>query len=328
MKVFFSYDHSGVKMRTAKAVICDWFTFMLSIPQTEPMSAAQKFTQWSSLLAYCAGGFSLLVCPQLWKFLLQLEFQGRTEGYLRVIGLGVFIIGFKIVIAARSNFQDSHNVTILGSVISRLLYVNGILIMLVLRNMLPLSFALVFMALDTLLPLITLVIWCRETEGASMSLFFREVFSPILKFRGLTSGGPIAAVFSVGIFQLFFWLIFVIRPDIAQEKLQLDQFQAHSSGYLAAVFFTLSVHGWYHVTNASSANHPFVPATIFYRVALSVPVLLILRFVNQIELNLCLTLIGFDICLSILVLILVTFSKRKISNESEERTQLTHEEKD
>lgn len=324
--IFICFLSSSDKtMKTTKAVVCDWFTFMLSIPRTEPMTAVQKFTQWSSVLAYCAGGFSLLVCPQLWKVLLQLEFQGRTEGYLRLAGLGVFIIGFILVISARSNFQSPTNGTILGSVLSRLLYVNGILLMLVLRDVLPLSFALVFMGLDTLLPLATLVIWCRETEGASVGFFFREAFTSMFQFRGVTSGGSIAAIFFVGVFQMIFWLVFVIRPDIARDIFQLDPSKGFSDGFLASFFFTLSIHGWYHVTNASTVNHPFVPAALFYRISLNVPALLILVLVDQIERNLCITQLGFDIFLSIIILLFATFSKKvALTEDGDERTMLTH----
>ena len=316
-------------MTTAKAILCDWFLFMMSFPRTQPLTNTQKFTQWSSVLAYCVGGASLLACPQLWKFLLQLHFEGRTEGYLRLIGLGVLIIGFILGISARSNHQVPQHGAILGSIPSRALYVNGILLMMVLRDMLPISFALVFMALDTSLPLITLVIWYRETEGASVGLFFRDIFLQIFKLRGVTSGGSLAVIFFVGVFQMFFWLVFVIRPDIANNILQLDEFHGHSVGYLAAAFFTLSIHGWYHVTNASAVNHPFVPAALFYRLILSVPVLIILVLVDQIERNLCLVLLSLDMCVSIIMLLFVTFSKTDAPpKEAAEQTLLNHGEKD
>lgn len=316
-------------MTTAKAILCDWFMFMMSFPRTEPMTKVQKFTQWSSVLAYCVGGGSLLVCPQLWRILLQLDFLGRTEGYLRVIGLGILIIGFLLVISARSNQQDPIHGSILGSILSRGIYVNGVLLMLILRDMLPLSFALFFMCLDTSFSLITLVIWCRETEGASISLFFRESLTPILKCRGVTSGGSIAAVFFVGLFQLFFWLVFVIRPDTAQYLLQLDDFQGYSIGFLAGVFITLSIHGWYLVTNASTVNRPFVPAAVFYRIVFNTPVLIILFLVDQIERNLCLTLFGFDVCFLIVILVFVTFSKTKVSTtEGDEQKLLPPGEKE
>ena len=299
-------------MTTAKAILCDWFLFMMSIPRTEPMTKVQKFTQWSSVLAYCVGGGSLLVFPQLWSILLQLDFLGRTEGYLRLVGLGVVIIGFLLVISARSNYQDPIQAAILASIHSRCIGVNGVLLMVILRDMLPLSFALFFMCLDTSLSLITLVIWHRETEGASMSLFFRESLTPILKCRGVSSGGSIAAVFFVGLFQLFFWLVFVIRPDIAQYLFKLDDFQGHSIGFLAAVFFTLSSHGFYLVGNANTVNHSIVPAAVFYRIVFNIPVLIILYLVDQIERNLCLALFGFDVCVSIVILIFVAFSKKKV----------------
>ncbi|KAL9971117.1 hypothetical protein ACROYT_G023604 [Oculina patagonica] len=325
----FELEGRDEKMTTAKALLCDWFMFMMSIPRTEPMTNTQKFTQWSSVLAYVVGGGSLLVWPQLWKILLQLDFLGRTEGYLRLIGLGVLVIGFIVIISARSNHQDPKHGAILGSVFSRVLYVNGILLMLVLRDMLPLSFALVFMGLDTLLSLITLVIWCRETQGASVGLFFQEVFTGILKFRSLTSGGSSAAIFVVGVFQLFFWLVFVIRPDIAQNILELDDFQGHSIGFLAAVFFTLSIHGWYHVINASAVNRSIVPAAVFYRLVFNVPALIILYLVDQIERNLCLTLLSFDLCTSLVILIFVTFSKKNVSTtEGDERKLLAPGEKE
>ena len=311
-------------MTTAKAMICDWFKFMLSIPRTEPMTNTQKFTQWSSLLAYCVGGGSLLVCPELWRIILQLDFQGRTEGYLRLSGLGVLIIGFLLVISSRSYHQSPRHGPILGSILARFIYINGILLMLVLRSMIPLSFALAFMGLDTLLALSTLVIWCRETEGASVGLFFGEIFTPIFTFRAVTSGGPIAAIFFIGLLQLFFWLVFVILPDIAQSILHFDHHQGHSIGFLASVFFTLSIHGWTHVTNASAVNHPFVSAALCYRILLSVPVLLISGLVEQIEINLCLTLLGIDLCSIFVIFLFVIFSKKDVATtEGNERTMLT-----
>ena len=316
-------------MKSAKAVMCDWFTFMLSIPRTEPLTTTQKFTQWSSILAYCVGGFSLLVCPQLWKLLLQLDFQGRTEGYLRLTGLGVLVIGFLLVIGSRSNLQGFKHGPILGSVVGRLVHVNGVLLMLLLRGMLPISFAVVFMGLDTFLALVIIVIWSRETEGASVSLFIREAILPIFKCIAVQSGAAMKAIFFVGIFQMFFWLVFVIRPDVAQNILQLDQFQGHSNGFLASVFFTLSLHGWIHVTNASAVNYPFISAALFYRVLLNVPALVILVLVDQIERNLCIVLLSCDMCFSIIIFLVATFSTKMVStDDGDEQTLLTRADKD
>ncbi|XP_068757235.1 uncharacterized protein [Montipora capricornis] len=314
----------------AKTGICSWFMFMLSFPRTQPLSKAQKFTQWSAVFAYCGGGFSLLVCPQLWEVILQLESSGRSEGYLRLTGLGVLGIGFILVNSARSNLQGPSHVTILGSIVERLLYVNGILLMMILRNMVPLSFALVFMFLDSSLSLITLLIWSHETEGASLSLFIQEVFSPILKCRGATSGSSIAVILFVGIFQLFFWLIFVIRPDIAHSILQLDQFQGSSNGYLATSFFTMSILGWYHVINATAVNYPFVPAALFYRLSLNIPALVILVSLDQIERNLFMVVFGCEICFSVILLVFEISSKKclKTDESDSEQKMLTSTDKE
>ena len=314
-------------MKTLKSVICDWFKFMLSIPRAKPMTMTQKFTMWSSLIFYCAGGFILLAWVQLWKIIFRIDFQGRTEGYIRLALLGVFILGFQIVIMARSSDQSPRNGTILGTIFGRLVYVNGVLLMMIVRDMVPLSFALTFIILDSSLALITLVIWVRETEGASVILFFQEVSLPILKLRGVTSGYSMAAVFFIGITTMFFWLVFTIRPDTAQNIFHLDQFQGHSGGFLACVFFTLSLHGWCHVTNTSCVNHPFVSGAIFYRIALSAPVLLVLYLVDQIERNLFIVLLSFDIGLSIVVYLFAVFSKREVmspavNNEPTQGTML------
>ena len=295
---------------------------MLSIPRTEPLTNTQKFTQWSSVIAYCIGGGTLLVGPQLWRIIFQLHFLGRTEGYLRLIGLGVVIIGFLLIVAARSSQQGP----ILGSIFARFVFVNAILGMLALRNMMPLSFALFFMGLDTSLALIPLGIWCRETEGASMSLFLHEIFTPIFKCHGITSGRSMAAVFFVGLFQFFFWLVFAVTPDAAQSVLHLDNFQGHSSGFLAGVFFTLSIHGWRHVTDATAVSKPFAQVALCYRVFLNVPVFLILGLVDQIERNLCIALLVFELCSFIVILVFaISFSIKDVTTTKagDEQTLLT-----
>ena len=151
--------------------------------------------------------------------------------------------------------------------------------------MLPLSFALFFMVLDSFLALVTLVIWCRETEGASVSAFFREIFAPISQCRGPRTGGSIAVVFCLGIFQFFFWFVLMIRPDFAQQTFHLDSFQGYSAGFLAAYFFLMTLHGECHVSGASNVNHCLSPAFVFYRILFNVPVLIVLFLVDQIEKN-------------------------------------------
>ena len=80
----------------------DWLKFAFSIPRSEPMTTTEtEFVQWSSLFAYCITGFSFLAAPQLYKIILGLDYQGRSEGYIRLFGISLVDIGVISVILAR-----------------------------------------------------------------------------------------------------------------------------------------------------------------------------------------------------------------------------------
>ena len=304
----------------------DWFKFMMSIPRTEPMTKTELFTQWSYLVACILGGCSFLFAPQLWVIILQLDLQGRSEGYLRLVGLGLIEIGLILMIAARSNHKVSRHEEILTTILGRLLLVVAILLMMILRHMLPLSFALFFMVLDSSLALITLMIWCRETEGASVSSLFHEIFAPLLQCRGPKTGGSITVVFYLGIPQFFFWLVLTIRPDFAQKMFHLDSFQGYSSGLLAAYFFIMSIHGLFHVVGASNVNHCLSPAFVFYRILFNLPVYIVLFLVDQIERNLLIVLMVFDLIFSAVIFISLVRERSTKEKKSTEQQSILNAE--
>jgi len=301
---------------------------MMSIPRTEPMTKTELFTQWSCLVAYILGGCSILSAPQLWEIIMQFNLEGHSEGYLRLVGLGVIDIGLIFMIAARSNHKVSRHEEILTSILSRFLLVVAISLMMILRKMLPLSFALLFMVLDTSLAVITLVIWCRETEGASVSFFFREIFAPLLQCRDPKTGGSIIFIFYLGIPQFFFWLVLTVRPDFVQKMFHLDSFQGYSVGFLAAYFFRISLHGLYHVVGASNVNHCLSTAFVFYQILFNVPVYIVLYLVDQIERNLFIVLMVFDLIFSAVMFIsLVRERSTKEEKSTEEESVLNAKEK-
>ncbi|XP_078373661.1 uncharacterized protein LOC144657230 [Oculina patagonica] len=303
-------------------MVCDWFKFMMSIPRDEPMTKTEKFTQCSCLIAYIVGGITFLVAPELWAFIFQLDLEGRSEGYIRLVGIGLNEIGLILLIAARSNHKMSLHQECLTSIPGRLVLVNGILLMMILRNMLPLSFALFYMALDSSLALITLVIWCWDTEEASLATFLSEIFAPILRSRESKTGGSVLVIFCLGVIQFVFWLVLVIRPDSAQQMFHLDPFHGYSGGYLAAYFFLVSLHGLYHVVGASNVNRCLSFAFIFYRIVLNVPVFIILFLVDQIERNLFIVLMSFDVSFAVIIFISLILEKRNENNSSEEMEKL------
>ena len=304
----------------------DWFKFMMSIPRTEPMTKTELFTQWSCLVAYILGGCSFLFAPQLWEIILQMDLQGRSEGYLRLVGLGVIDIGLIFMIAARSNHKVSRHEEILTSILRRFLLVVAISLMMILRKMLPLSFAIFFMVLDSSLALITLVIWCRETEGASVSSFFREIFAPLFQCRGPKTGGSIMVIFFLGIPQFFFWLVLTVRPDFAQQMFHLDSFQGYSVGFLAAYFFLISLHGLYLVVGASNVNHCLSLAFVFYRILFNLPVYIVLFLVDQIERNLLIVLMVFDLIFSAVIFISLVRERSTKEKKSTEQQSILNAE--
>ena len=65
-------------------MLLTWIKFAFSIPRSEPMTRTEKFVQWSSLFAYCITGFSFIAAPQLYNIILGLDYQRRSEGYIRL----------------------------------------------------------------------------------------------------------------------------------------------------------------------------------------------------------------------------------------------------
>ena len=301
-----------------------WLKLMLSIPRDEPMTKTEKFVQWTCALAYVLGGCTILAAPQLWAYILQLDLDGRSEGYMRAVGIGVIEIGFILLIAARSSFKTSRHQECLTSIPGRLLLVNGILLMMILRNMLPLSFALFYIVLDSSLAVITLVIWRLDTEGGSVVTFCSEISASILRCHGPKTGGSTVVIYFLGIFQLFFWLVLVIRPDLAQRMFNLDPFQGYSGGYLAAYFFLVSIHGLYHIVGASNVNRSLSLVFVFYRISLNVPMFTILFLVGQIERNLFNVLMSFDVIFSVIIFISLKLEKPNENNANGEVEMLNN----
>ena len=79
---------------------------------------------------------------------------------------------------------------------------------------------------------------CKQTPRKNVQLGNRPSENTAVR-----SGKSTAAVFFVGLFQFFFWLVFCMRPDAAQNILHLDHFQGHSSGFLAGVLAGLTFFG-------------------------------------------------------------------------------------
>ena len=267
-------------------MLLNWLKFVFSIPRSEPMTRTETFVQWSSLFAYCITGFSFIAAPQLYNIILGLDYQRRSEGYIPLFRISLVDIGVIFVILGRCEDKVSRYGTILISIFSRLLWVPITGALLIVREMVPLSFALLFMVLDPCLALVTLLIWLSEERGPLFRTFCEELLAPLRACGRLKTRGSILIILScfiIGLIQLIFWYIFVVRPDFAQALFKLEQFEGFASGYLSTFFYLISIHGLYHVLCALNLNSCLPHGSILYRVLLDQPVFLILFFLEQIE---------------------------------------------
>ena len=287
-------------------MLLNWLKFVFSIPRSEPMTRTENFVQWSSLFAYCITGFSFIAAPQLYNIILGLDYQRRSEGYIRLFRISLVDVGVIFVILGRSEDKGSRYGTILISIFSRLLWVPITGVLLIVREMVPLSFVLLFMVLDPCLALVTLLIWLSEERGPLLGTFCEELLALLRACGRLKTRGSILIILScfiIGLIQLIFWYILVVRPDFAQTLFKLEQFEGFASGYLSTFFYLISIHALYNVLCALNLNSCLPHGSIFYRVLLDQPVFLILFFLEQIERNLFLVLLCIDVPPAIIVLL-------------------------
>ena len=160
---------------------------MISIPSQRGLTKTASFTQWTALVAYGGGGLVLLCAPLLCSMLLTFDLSRRAEGYIRLSGVNLLALSFIYIVVARAGSSMSKHGATLSSIFERLVFVNGFLLMLIFRGMLPLYFALLFILLDTTLSFITLCVWIKETSRPSFVLYFKEVLLSFQNVNGLTN---------------------------------------------------------------------------------------------------------------------------------------------
>ena len=286
------------------------FKYIFSIPLAKPMTKTEKFVQWSCVLFYCLGGATFLLSPQIVGTVFELDLEGHSDGYLRLLGLAVVEIGLIYIISARSSCKGSRHATILTSVVDRLVWANAISLLLVQKNMIPFKLALFWMIPNSVFAVTIVAVWSRETNDASVRRFFREITTDIRRFEITKAEVPVGTVFVLGIFQFFFWSLLVIRPDFAEMMFQLDKFTGFSQGFRASYFFVRSVHGLHYMIGASTANHCVVSTSVCYRIFLIVPVFFCLLIFDLIDKNLFIALLSFELLFSTILLCAMMREKR------------------
>ena len=280
---------------------------MFSIPPEKPLTTTQRFTFWSAFLAYFVGGLSIILAPDLWNIILGFDLESvRGRGYFLLMGGGLMIIGFCFIVLSRHiSSQVPRHAVILGTVLSRLILVNGKLFTLYNKGMITLAFALLFSALDTCLSLITYAIWSREIQGASLKRFFSEVWA-VANSCPNSQKSPVYMISQLmGYFQFIFGL--AIAPSFLQSRgiVPKETFETQDGGLLLGFLTMLAIHGWFHALSSGASNHSFLMASLFYRVVWNIPYFLFLGFTSKIEIGLSKVLVSFDVVYSLIILVLL-----------------------
>lgn len=267
-------------------MVFTWFKTMVSFTPQEKLTKTALFTQWTALIAYGGGGLTLLCAPSLWSTLLGFDLNRRDEGYIRLSGIYLLALSFIYIVVARAGCSRSEHGPMLSSIIERLVYVNGALLMFIFRSMAPLYFALLFIILDSTLALLTFFLWLRETSHASIVVYFKELFSSFQKCLSLNQLAVSSlSVQIIGVLQFIIAAILMTVPTLIKYPLKLLPFEDYTEGFLSCSFLLISVLGWFHVFAGGAELTSFTLAAVFYRLSFTLPLQCILYLCHHIELN-------------------------------------------
>jgi hypothetical protein len=140
-----------------------WWQCMLETPAGAP-GALSRYTFWNGVMYLVVGGALYLAPEVARKLLFMAPFSGHEEGYMRLLGVTVAIIGWFYVFGARTR-ADSFA---LATVADRIA-VPVLLLPLYFTGQVPAGPIFAFALLDPLLALGAYLIWRRTRVGSDTS---------------------------------------------------------------------------------------------------------------------------------------------------------------
>ena len=136
-----------------------WWRCMLETPAGSP-GALSRYTVWNGIL-YMLVGAALFLAPDLVRQLLFMApFAGYEEGYMRLVGTAVMVIGWFYIFGGRTR-ADSFA---LATVADRIA-VPALLLPLYFTGQVPAGPILAFALVDPILALGAYLIWRRQREA-------------------------------------------------------------------------------------------------------------------------------------------------------------------
>ena len=144
--------------QTSRAPQTRWWLCMLKTPEGSP-SALSQYTFWNGIIYLLLGG-SLYLAPGLVRVVLFMSpFSGREEGYVRLLGVAVAIIGWFYVFGARTRAESFALATIADR-----LALPALLLPLYITGQVEAGLILAFGVLDPLLALGAYLVWRKQYD--------------------------------------------------------------------------------------------------------------------------------------------------------------------
>lgn len=294
-----------------------WFKKMISGNRPLPLTATERFTQWSSL-AYVLVGISMLLTPSLWGHIWNAELVGRTAGYIRLTGPPLAVEGLLLVVASRSLHNVPGHGHINITVVTRAVLVNLALWKLLQTGVAPVRYLAFFAVLDNSLAAGIFLVWFFTERGATLSLFFKEISSLLFRFPfGYWSS---FAVLVAGIVQ-FPGALYLKNVDRLRTALSLDPSAGYSDVFLS-MYFSLNVaHAVLYIFNGQAISRSFNASCVFCRVAINAPVVFLLAVANQVEMSLAVFLVCTDVLFGAFILVFLFCDKEKDFQDEGEKSK-------
>lgn len=133
-----------------------WWQCMLETPAGSP-GALSRYTFWNGVM-YIAVGASFYLAPDIVRqMLFMAPFSGHEEGYMRLLGVAVAIIGWFYVFGARTRAESFAMATVADR-----LAVPVLLLPLYFTGQMPAGPIFAFALLDPLLAFGAYLIWRRR----------------------------------------------------------------------------------------------------------------------------------------------------------------------
>ncbi|XP_031558771.1 uncharacterized protein LOC116295157 [Actinia tenebrosa] len=292
------FDEDNVSSR-------NWFTFMFSCPIQKHMSTIEVFTFWSAILVYFPIGVLSMLDAKTPSMIFRIQSGKYSDGIARISGMQTAVVAFLHIIFSRASPCISSNCIILATVFERIVIVNSLLFLILWQQLVPVQFLLSVMIMDTGLSIIITVLWFHESEVASIGKFFSNIIQ-VMSLDEPSSHYSSRAVQMLGLVQLFLGSLMVALPNLINQLLYLNanDLDGHSQGLLSVCHMTTAVVGCIHFFSGGADSKAYNIASIFYRVVLSIPFLVVLGMLNQIPF----TLMGYFVCLDAISLLVVSLS--------------------